>query len=75
MSERDGYALTMPTEPMSSAELRSLLRTADRSGGWLARQIGVTRQTVRRWRADGVPDKHAARVRELLPPSKGEILR
>lgn len=58
-------------DPISGAELRSLLRTAERSGNWLAKQFGVSRTTVTRWKATGVPGAHQRRVRELLPPSLG----
>lgn len=47
-----------------------MLRRSERSGGYLARKLNLSRTTVARWMTTGgVPDKHVARVRQLLPPA------
>lgn len=61
----------MSSDPISGAELRSMLRTAERSANYLAGKVGVSRTQVLRWQASGVPEKHLERVRELLPLSPG----
>lgn len=63
----------MTDEQLTGAELRSLLRRADRAASWLARQTGVTPTQVARWLENGVPIDRHDQVRELLPPSPGRI--
>jgi hypothetical protein len=56
------------TSDLSASELRSLLRRADRTPGWLAKQVGLSRTQVVRWTQTGVPIRHEVRVRGLLMP-------
>jgi hypothetical protein len=71
VTDKSFYHVEAPDEPesLSGAELRSLLRAADRSANWLANRVGLSRTQVVRWQVGGVPEKHRARVRQLLPPA------
>jgi hypothetical protein len=58
---------------MTGSELRSLLRRADRTPNWLARQVGLSRTQIMRWAEQGVPDRHEVRVRGLLIPLPEDV--
>jgi hypothetical protein len=53
---------------MTGAELRTLLRQADRNAAWLAKQVDRSRTQVVRWTEEGPPAEQADRIRNLLPP-------
>lgn len=53
---------------LPGAELRSLLRQADRNKAWLAKQFGLSQTQITRWADQGVPERHVAAVRALLRP-------
>ena len=53
---------------LDAPELRSLLRRSERTPGWLANKVGLSRTQIVRWTEIGVPVKHEVRVRGLLVP-------
>lgn len=64
---------------MTPDELRDLLSDAERSQGWLARQLGVAENTVFRWAhtsgAWPIPDSRVGAIRELLAPTREGAIR
>jgi hypothetical protein len=58
----------MTDSTLSGRELRGLLRRSDRTPGWLASKVGLSRTQITRWMDYGVPERHEVRVRGLLVP-------